>query len=75
MPPMIVLQHNCAGVGQAVVAAMESGVEIGADLILLQEEKRGKDSMRSHGTFIKMDSGRKEADQSSSKSHQQYRSE
>ena len=48
---MIVLQHNCAGVGQVVVAAMEIGAEIGADLILLQEEKRGKDRMRSHGAF------------------------
>ena len=26
-------------------------MEIGADLIFLQEEKRGKDSMRSHGAF------------------------
>jgi len=45
---MIVLQHNCAGVRQVVVAVTESVVEFGADLILLQEEKRCKDSMPSH---------------------------
>jgi len=40
---MLILQHNCAGVGQVVEAVCESGIKLGADLILIQEAKRGRD--------------------------------
>jgi len=40
---MLILQHNCAGMGQVVECVCESGVKLGADLILIQEAKRGKD--------------------------------
>ena len=45
---MLILQHNCAGVGQVVEAVCESGVKLGADLILIQEAKRGRDGTVSH---------------------------
>jgi hypothetical protein len=45
---MLILQHNCAGVGQVVEAVCQSGVKLGADLILIQEAKRGRDGTVSH---------------------------
>jgi hypothetical protein len=45
---MLILQYNCVGVGQVVEAVCEFGIKLGADLILVQEAKRGRDGTVSH---------------------------
>jgi len=45
---MLILQHNCAGMGLVVECVCESGVKLGLDLILIQEAKREKDGTVSH---------------------------
>lgn len=37
--------------GKLVVAVIESGVEMKADLILIQEAEKGKDSMKQHVAY------------------------
>jgi len=62
-PPVLLkaLQHNCARGGQVMEAVMESAVKRGVDLVLIQEQKNGreKDGTLSHPsfTFIRGDEG------------------
>jgi len=54
---MLVLQHNCATGSNVVEAVLQTGKEMGADLVLMQEQRKigTKDSTTSHPsyTFLK----------------------
>jgi len=52
-PKLVALQHNCTRGGQVLEAVLETAVQKGADLVLIQEPRREteKDSTRSHPSF------------------------
>jgi hypothetical protein len=48
-----VVQHNCANGKEVVVMALETGVELGADLVIMQEQRKPgvKGSLASHPAY------------------------
>jgi len=38
-PKLVALQHNCAGGGQVLEGVLETAVQKGADLVLIQEPR------------------------------------
>ena len=52
-PKLLALQHNCTRGGQVLESALETAVKMEADLVLIQEPRKGgeRDGTRAHPSF------------------------